>query len=787
MNDFEIKFYEDSIMIDTIQNEYLLLFIIHGSATVTLTAETNHLSEKDILMINWNRHFKMQTSPETFMLIISIRSELFRELTHKRLPYFQCCSSRHSSVKYEQLRYLIYDLLGECALNMKEINAKKLSILYKICNHLICSFMLSDKQPLAETSDERLDHVFSYIEEYFPEHITLPDAARQIHIAPTSLSRLFKKNTGITFVQYITNIRLRHAVSDLTGSQLSISDIALNNGFSTASQFNKIFKQQFHLSPGEYRKKTTRHNSDQEMQISRKSADILNEYRSKTRMVVVKEQKSRLQSADIDCSKGKEFKNPCGSMIYLGFASRILSGTYQRQIQFLKHTLDFQYGCINGLFSPEFSLLDSNQATQLNFVNLDHVLDFLVENGIRPMIVIDNQVLNILKKLNEIHEMSTAHFFSDSREFNHVIEKLLDHVVNRYGLKEVTNWKFVIWYFVYRQSLLGLSGEFNNLWDGFFETVRSKVPNASIGGVGYSPSVHKDTVIQFYRNWANARHMPDFITMNSFPYREAEEPTKMNAIRQNIDHFFSNDLSEMHFILAESGFPKRPIVVIEWNLSFVHRNSLNDMASKAAIMINQMVDTLGEAEDICYWYASDIFAGDMDANRILNGACGLLSSDGFCKPPYYALLFFKQLHNYLIERNDHYIITKDELGHFAILLFNNKSLNYEYYSKDEAAIGMNDEQIIFNDRDALEITLRLQGVSNKNYRIRKQLFGPNFGSILDEWKRLGTDLELTLDEISYLKRKSIPHRKNETLCAENNTLILQEILQEHEIMLIQID
>ena len=182
-----------------------------------------------------------------------------------------------------------------------------------------------------------------------------------------------------------------------------------------------------------------------------------------------------------------------------------------------------------------------------------------------------------------------------------------------------------------------------------------------------------------------------------------------------------------------------------------------------------------------------IFAGGMDAKRILNGACGLLSSDGFCKPPYYALLFFKQLHNYLIERNDHYIVTKDELGHFAILLFNNKSLNYEYYSKDEAAIGMNDEQTIFNDRDALEITLRLQGVSNKNYRIRKQLFGPNFGSILDEWKRLGTDLELTLDEISYLKRKSIPHRKNETLCAENNTLILQEVLQEHEIMLIQID
>lgn len=787
MNDFEIKFYEDSITIDDIQNEYLLLFIIHGSATVTLTAETNHLSEKDILMINWNRHFKLQTSPETFMLIISIRAELFRELTHKRLPYFQCCSSRHSSVKYEQLRYLIYDLLGEYALDMKEMSAKKLSILYKICDHLICSFLLSDKQPLLETSDERLDHIFSYIEEHFSEHITLPDAARQIHIAPTSLSRLFKKNTGITFVQYITNIRLRHAVSDLTGSQLSISDIALNNGFSTASQFNKIFRQAFNLSPGEYRKRHAMLNTTMEMQISKESADMLNEYRSKTRMVVVKEQKIKIQSVNVDCSKGKNFKNPWGSMIYLGFASRILSGTYQRQIQFLKHTLDFQYGCINGLFSPEFALFDSKQTTQLNFVNLDHILDFLVENGIRPMIVFDNQVLNILKKLNDIYEMSTANFFSDSQEFIYILETILDHMINRYGLKEVSSWKFVIWYFVYRQTLLGIPGEFNNLWDDFFETIRSKIPNASIGGVGYSPSVHKDTITEFYRNWSHAKHMPDFITINSYPYREAEESTKMNALRQNINHFFSNDLSEIHSILEESGFPKRPIVVIEWNLSFVHRNFLNDMAAKAAIMIHQMVDTLGEVEDICYWYASDIFAGGMDAKRILNGACGLLSSDGFCKPPYYALLFFKQLHNYLIERNDHYIVTKDELGHFSILLFNNKALNYEYYSKDEAAIGMDDEPNIFNDHDALEITLRLQGVSNKNYRIRKQLFGPNFGSILDEWKRLGTDLELTLDEISYLKRKSIPHRKNETLCAENNTLILQEVLQEHEIMLIQID
>lgn len=787
MHDFEIKFYENSVRVDTIRNDYLLLFVVHGSISVTLSSDTIVLYEKDVLLIHANRHFSLQSFPESFFMEISIHSDLLRKLTQTQTPHFQCCSVLYSGMKYEQLRYFIEEVLGECALNMNTMDAKKLSTLYKLCDHLIQAFLLSDRQALTMDSDERLDPVFSYIEEHFSEAISLPDAARQIHVAPTSLSRLFKKNTGITFVQYVTSIRLRHAVSDLTESQLSISDIALNNGFSTASQFNKIFRQYFDVAPGEYRKQSAKQNTESNIQLSKKSTDILKDYRSKTRMIVVKEQKSRIQSATIDCSHGLEFHNPWGSMIYLGFASRILSGTYQRQIQFLKHNLDFQYGCVNGLFSPELALIDLAHPEQLNFVNLDHILDFLVENGIRPILVLDNQISYILKNLEEIQEMSTSRIFSNSDEFNHTIEKILEHLINRYGLKEVTNWKFVIWYFVYRQTLMGIPGNFNDIWDGFFETVRAKLPNVSIGGVGYSPAMHRDTIVQFYENWSHAKHMPDFVTINSYPYREAEESIKMNALRQNIDHFFLNDLNEIHSILSEAHFPKCPLIVNEWNLSFIQRNAFNDMAAKAAIMMNQMVETIGEVDDVCYWHASDIFAGDMDAKQILNGACGLISSDGFCKPPYYALLFFKQLHNYLIERGKHYIVTKDELSHFAILIFNNKSLNYEYYSKDEAQTHIDDEQKIFNNHDALEITLALHGVANRTYQIRKQLFGPNHGSILDEWKRLGTELELTLDEISYLKRKSIPYRKNETILVENNILLLQEVLLEHEIMLLQID
>ena len=239
---FNVKFYNGPVTIDTIQNEYLLLYVIRGSCHVHLASETLHMNPKDVLMINGNRHFKLQNQPSAFLLAIYVRAELFRQLTNTHLPHFRCCSVQYSSVKYEQLQYMLYDLLGEYALEINGMNAKKLSILYKICDHLIHSFMLSDNQPLSESSEERLDPVFSYIAEHFSEPLSLPSVSEQIHIAPTSLSRLFKKNTGITFVQYVTKVRLQHAVSDLTGSQMPVSNIALNNGFSTASQFNKIFK-----------------------------------------------------------------------------------------------------------------------------------------------------------------------------------------------------------------------------------------------------------------------------------------------------------------------------------------------------------------------------------------------------------------------------------------------------------------------------------------------------------------------------------------------------------------
>lgn len=128
MQNFKVEFYKEQVVVDTIQNEYLLLFVVRGSISVQLELETFYLDSKDVIMINGNRHFKFQTQADTLLLVVSIQPELLCALCNTRVPRFQCCSVKHSSVKYEKLKYLIYDLLGEYALEINGMNAKKLSI-----------------------------------------------------------------------------------------------------------------------------------------------------------------------------------------------------------------------------------------------------------------------------------------------------------------------------------------------------------------------------------------------------------------------------------------------------------------------------------------------------------------------------------------------------------------------------------------------------------------------------------------------------------------------------------
>lgn len=91
-------------------------------------------------------------------------------------------------------------------------------------------------------------------ENYANTDLSLQWAAGRQHISAHYLCRLFRHETGITFIDYVTQVRIRRAVELLLGSELKIYEIAERVGYSSQHYFSSAFKKMLGLSPGEYRK-----------------------------------------------------------------------------------------------------------------------------------------------------------------------------------------------------------------------------------------------------------------------------------------------------------------------------------------------------------------------------------------------------------------------------------------------------------------------------------------------------------------------------------------------------
>ena len=94
-----------------------------------------------------------------------------------------------------------------------------------------------------------------YIEENFArEEFSLTDAADYTHVSSQHLSRVFRQSTGITFMDYITRVRIRRAIELLRDDDRKMYEIAETVGYSSQHYFSSAFKKVLGVSPMEYKK-----------------------------------------------------------------------------------------------------------------------------------------------------------------------------------------------------------------------------------------------------------------------------------------------------------------------------------------------------------------------------------------------------------------------------------------------------------------------------------------------------------------------------------------------------
>jgi len=111
----------------------------------------------------------------------------------------------------------------------------------KICNNI------------KKTSKDNSFNVIKYVENHYHEKIYIAELAKQCQISIYQFSRVFKREKGITFRDYLIKYRLNKACELLQESILLVGDIGFAVGFNDHSYFTRVFKQHVGVSPSDYR------------------------------------------------------------------------------------------------------------------------------------------------------------------------------------------------------------------------------------------------------------------------------------------------------------------------------------------------------------------------------------------------------------------------------------------------------------------------------------------------------------------------------------------------------
>ena len=104
----------------------------------------------------------------------------------------------------------------------------------------------------------RIQMAVRYIHEHYSENITILDLAERYEMSPNYFSSIFKREIGVSAVNYITDVRMKEAQKLLAHSDNSVVDIAKKVGYEDGQYFFRVFKKHTGMTPLRYREENRR-------------------------------------------------------------------------------------------------------------------------------------------------------------------------------------------------------------------------------------------------------------------------------------------------------------------------------------------------------------------------------------------------------------------------------------------------------------------------------------------------------------------------------------------------
>ncbi len=113
---------------------------------------------------------------------------------------------------------------------------------------------MKDQEVTTSAPSKNVARVLEYINQHYTDNISLAETAHAVGLSKSYLSDIFKKEIGITFLSYITNLRIEKAKLLLSDSNMKMYEISDAVGFQDYTYFSQIFKKKVGMTLSDYRK-----------------------------------------------------------------------------------------------------------------------------------------------------------------------------------------------------------------------------------------------------------------------------------------------------------------------------------------------------------------------------------------------------------------------------------------------------------------------------------------------------------------------------------------------------
>ncbi|MCH1624132.1 AraC family transcriptional regulator [Fredinandcohnia quinoae] len=243
------------------------LYIIEGRAHIRINSETYEAVPQDLFIFNSNDlHYGEGISNNVSYYCMIVEPSV---LHNNFIEDYQTSTAleRYSSSYILLNRHIKNDtVINSFMKNMMNEQQKKepgyelfvKSIVHQLIGYLIRNHdsksLSSQKYNMRLRNLNRLNKVIEYIDENYNEQHSVEEMAQLANLSTYYFCRLFKSATGKSLVQYINDLRIEKAHYLLMNTDMNITEIALQTGFTNVNYFSRYYKNTKHISPSSMRK-----------------------------------------------------------------------------------------------------------------------------------------------------------------------------------------------------------------------------------------------------------------------------------------------------------------------------------------------------------------------------------------------------------------------------------------------------------------------------------------------------------------------------------------------------